>query len=150
VTEAAVQTARANAAINLVTGIKPTFTGNSGGAEIIPCMGELMARGELPDGVGAHVAFSHVVLTAYPFQQSIGRDVVVSNTLLGRVDGKVYNFHTTPGHWSNTLAAHERVVNILVIDSKGRGLWHGDFNAVRLPDGRPNPVVPIGGAALRG
>jgi tetratricopeptide (TPR) repeat protein len=149
VSEAARQTARVNAAINEVTGIKPTFTGNSGGAEVIPRMGELMARSDLPTDVVKNVRFSNLVLTAYPFHQFTGGDVEIPNVLLERID-KLSNIHTTWGQWSNTVKPNEKVVNIQITDAKGKGIWHGQFIDVTLPDGQPNPVLKIGGAALRG
>ncbi len=149
VTAAAEQTARINAAINEVTGIKPTFTGNSGGAEVIPRIGELMARGDLPTEVVKNVSFSNLVLTAYPFHQITGGDVEIPKVLLERID-RLSNLHTRWGQWSNTIKHDEKVINIQVTDALGKGIWHGYFINVTLPDGQPNPVIKIGGEALSG
>jgi tetratricopeptide (TPR) repeat protein len=141
VTDAAEQLARADAAINVVTGNKPSFTGYSGGAEAHLRMGEVMSR--LPLEVSSNIGFDNVLLSAYPFQKTPGAPVEVPDVLLKRIDGKVYNFYSS-GPMNNRLAAGEKVINIPV-----PAVRHVNFNDVTLPDGRPNPVAHIGGAMLR-
>lgn len=149
VTGAAKQVATVDAAINLITAIKPTFTGHSGGAEVFPRLGELLERGQLPDKVTESIAFGRCVLVAYPFHQFPLGDVAVPEGLLAKVDGSVYNFHTAPGAWSNKLVPSDKVANILLTEPGGKAIWHGDWTSMTL-HGRDNPLLDVGGAALRG
>ena len=149
VSQAAAQAARANAAINLETKIKPTFSGNSGGAEIIPRLGELMHAQKLPNSVSQNIGFGQVVLAGYPFHKWQGGDVSISPTLLKAIEGRVFNLYTTPGQWSNPLQANDKVANILVTDLGGRGIWHGDWTSQSLGN-RPNAALDIAAGALRG
>jgi hypothetical protein len=99
--------------------------------------------------VASNLGFSTVLLTGYPFQERTGKDVSVSASLIGKIDGRIYNLHTTPGSWSNTLATSDKVTNVLVTDFGGQGVAHWDWTHPTLR-GRENPVFDIGGAALRG
>ncbi len=149
VKKAAPQIALAGAAINAETRIPATGTFNSGAGQSLIWIGKMLDRGELKLDVANHLRFANPVVTAYPFQERLGKDETVSKALLARIEGNLYNLHTTPGYWSNRLAPTEKVINIQVTDSNGRGIWHGNFNDLTL-HGRPNPVLQVGAAALRG
>jgi tetratricopeptide (TPR) repeat protein len=138
-----------SAAITMETTHAPTFTGFPGGAEIFPRLGALIDRGALPTEVTTNLRFSNVVLTGYPFHRLPGGDVAVSEKLLQRLDGGVYNLYTDPGQWSNRLQEHEKVTNIRVRDLQGRTIAHADWTHPLIGD-RPSPVPEVGGYALRG
>jgi tetratricopeptide (TPR) repeat protein len=141
--------ATTNATVNLETRHPPTFTGFSGGAEILPRLGELYEKGSLSKEVADNINFSNAVLTGYPFHDIRGGDVRIPDTVLQRISGNVCNLVTDRGNGSNRLQPNNKVANIRVRDVQDGAIRHSDWTH-SIIRGRPNPVYELAGISLRG